>query len=253
MQYAGEGDLHKYLNNKFISLTWKEKLSALQDISWGLAFIHQGGLMHCDFHSGNVLVSSENSRERYHIGDLGLCRPIDQNSESETRVYGVLPYMAPEVIRGLPYTPAADIYSFGMIMWLIATGQPPFSNRPNDLHLAIDICNGVRPEIYKDIPECFCDLMKKCWDNDPLKRPSTKEICDLFIKWRCYSPQHKKIFEEADNILVQIPDMNSDPKSIYTSRLLDFPTLQQNFSTISNRIIIGKKIIIYYYDIMIMF
>src|ERR1044072_8019823 len=89
MKYAGEGDLHKYLNNRLINLTWKEKLLALQDISNGLAFIHQAGLMHCDFHGGNLLVSSENVRGKYHIGDLGLCRPINQNQEGETGVYGV--------------------------------------------------------------------------------------------------------------------------------------------------------------------
>ncbi|CAI2173721.1 18064_t:CDS:2 [Funneliformis geosporum] len=203
--------------------------------------------MHCDFHSGNLLVRSENSENskskrnwgRFHIGDLGLCRPIDQNQNqvNETGVYGILPYVSPEVIRGFPYTPAADIYSFGMIMWLLATGRQPFFNRPHDLHLAFDICDNVRPEIYTGIPECYSDLMKKCWDNDPLKRPSTKELCDLFIKWRFYSPEHKAIFEQAEKASKKFLNITNDPKAIYTSRFLNFPTLRKNFSTNNHKII----------------
>ncbi|RIA86791.1 kinase-like domain-containing protein, partial [Glomus cerebriforme] len=50
------------------------------------------------------------------ISDLGLCRPVNQPNVNND-VYGVLPYIAPEVLRGKPYTKAADIYSFGIIMW----------------------------------------------------------------------------------------------------------------------------------------
>ncbi|CAB4444235.1 unnamed protein product [Rhizophagus irregularis] len=51
---------------------------------------------------------------------------------NETSIYGVMPYVAPEVLKGNPYTQAADIYSFGMIMYVIATGNQPFANCAHD-------------------------------------------------------------------------------------------------------------------------
>ncbi|POG57991.1 kinase-like domain-containing protein, partial [Rhizophagus irregularis DAOM 181602=DAOM 197198] len=62
---------------------------------------------------------SDNYNELFII-DLGLCKPIDDSQDSDNddnEIYGILPYMAPEILRRNPYTPASDIYSFSMIMW----------------------------------------------------------------------------------------------------------------------------------------
>src|SRR6185437_11383308 len=98
--------------------------------------------------------------------------------------YGVIPYMAPEVLRGKPYTPASDIYSFAMIMWELTSLVPPFDDRPHDFHLSLSICKGERPEIIEGTPQCYIDLMKKCWDLDPLKRPSASELKFIIGNWR---------------------------------------------------------------------
>ena len=88
-----------------------------------------------------------------------------------TKICGVMPYVAPEVLRGKPYTQAADIYSFGMVMYFVATGRQPFDDRAHDQVLALNICNGIRPEINeKEAPKFYIDLMKNCWDPDPDKR-----------------------------------------------------------------------------------
>ena len=64
---------------------------------------------------------SDNHNELFII-DLGLCRPISDLQDFDNKVnkiYGVLPYMAPEILRKKPYTPASDIYSFSMIMFFL--------------------------------------------------------------------------------------------------------------------------------------
>jgi len=58
-----------------------------------------------------------------------------------------------------------------MIMWEFTSGIPPFSDRAHDLQLCLSICGGERPKIIENTPQCYIDLMKKCWDKDPLKRP----------------------------------------------------------------------------------
>src|SRR5205823_14989798 len=116
------------------------------------------------------------------ISDLGLSKPIDY-LKSNNDVYGVIPYMAPEVLRGKPYIPASDIYSFAMIMWELTSGVPPFDDRTHDFHLSLSICKGERPEIIEGTPQCYIDLMKKCWDLNPLRRPTTSELKFIIINW----------------------------------------------------------------------
>ncbi|UZO27070.1 uncharacterized protein OCT59_019278 [Rhizophagus irregularis] len=84
----------------------------------GLDNIHQKGLIHLihrDFHCGNILRSSGFIL----ITDLGLCRPVNvKSSQNECKeLYGVLPYVAPEVLRGKGYTQESDIYGFGIIAY----------------------------------------------------------------------------------------------------------------------------------------
>jgi len=104
MKYIEGGDLRKYLKSK--KLNFKDKLLRLVNISQGLKDIHQKGLVHRDFHPGNIL----NSEIHSFITDLGLCKPVSEVNQ-EKEIYGVLPYVAPEVLRKENYTPASDIYS----------------------------------------------------------------------------------------------------------------------------------------------
>ena len=67
-----------------------------------------------------------------------------------------------------------------MIMWELTTGCKPFANVEHDINLIYKIINGKHPEVTSDTPECFADLMKKCWDSDPEKRPSIIEIRGTF-------------------------------------------------------------------------
>ena len=148
MQYAWKGSLRQHLNNNFNELTWGKKLWILRDTAWGLANIHDKKLTHRDFHCGNILseIFSGNFYYPAAITDLGLCKPANEKSEkSEKRIYGVLPYVAPEVLRGKEYTQASDIYGFGIIAYEVFTGYPPYHDIDHDDSLAIRICNGQRP------------------------------------------------------------------------------------------------------------
>src|ERR1051325_4569697 len=120
MKYANEGSLRDCLKSKYNS--WFNTLTLLNKVVLGLQSIHESNLVHCDLHDGNIL-------EEY-ISDLGLCKPIDYfKNKANNDIYGVLPYVAPEVLRGKPYTPASDIYSFSMIMWELTSKVPPFNDR----------------------------------------------------------------------------------------------------------------------------
>ncbi|GBC39534.2 kinase-like domain-containing protein [Rhizophagus irregularis DAOM 181602=DAOM 197198] len=110
MQYASEGDLHKYLQKKFTEINWEQKISILYDISLGLQNIHRTNFVHRDLHSGNILVDLPSYYETCKIGDLGLSRHANGTS-SDNEIYGVVPYIAPEIFKGSAFSKESDIYS----------------------------------------------------------------------------------------------------------------------------------------------
>ncbi|RHZ65759.1 hypothetical protein Glove_311g16 [Diversispora epigaea] len=183
-----DDSLHKFLTKNFLNLRWKTKIDLLFTIAIGLCGLHDENLeklVHCDLHSGNILVTYSSDLYCASITDLGLCRRLADDlmikSDNKSNViYGSIPYIPPEVLRGNAFTREGDIYSFGGIMYEMATGKQPFYDRAHDTYLIIDICNGVRPKIpdimLDWIPQCYSDLMYKCWAGDPSERPTTEEL-----------------------------------------------------------------------------
>ena len=155
-----------------------DKYSILYFVAKNLLGLHQCNLVHGDFHSGNLLLSS--NYEGY-ISDFGLSKPADQPTKSK-EIYGVLPYIAPEVLRGKPYTKAADIYSFGIIMWEMTSGIPAFNNVPHDFNLSLRICKGLRPKIIEGTGVEYVKLMERCWNSDPNKRPTAEELYEYYFE-----------------------------------------------------------------------
>jgi serine/threonine protein kinase len=233
MDYANEGNLRKNLT-KIIENDWKQKLFMLYKIIYGLKVMHEEKLIHHDFHDGNIL---KNDNDVY-ISDLGLCKPLNSVLKQHD-IYGVIPFMAPEVLRGKPYTSASDIYSFSMIMWEFTSGVSPFNDRAHDLQLSLSICKGERPEIIENTPQCYVDLMKKCWNKDPLKRPSASKVTNIIKEWifRDYSMKIKNISKELKSNIMEFINApighrtsatESHPQACYTSRLLDFTSKKLN-------------------------
>ncbi|CAB4420312.1 unnamed protein product [Rhizophagus irregularis] len=237
------GSLRQHLNNNFISLSWRQKLRSLEYITYGLECIHNKGLIHYDFHCGNIL---SNFDEYAYVTDLGLCQPANVKSSQNRnkKIYGVLPYVAPEVLRGNEYTQKSDIYGFGIIAYEFCTGFPPYHDIAHDEFLAMKICQGLRPKCDYKIPQLVVDVINQCWDADPLKRPNADELAKLF--YELFIKVHKNkvdsvIFrqvKEADEFnkksssTVQSPSSSTStlsyithPQAVYTSRLLDFKNL----------------------------
>jgi len=167
---------------------------------------------------------------------LGLCRPVNQTLKkiSEKRdVYGVIPYIAPEILRRTHnYSESSDIYSFGMIMWEILHGKPPFNNIPHDVNLAINICEGLRPKIEKKrVPKWYISLMIKCWNKDLLKRPDIFEVRKIIAN-RYLTEIHRDSIS-ATNLpnkvrkVKRLSQISSHPEAVFTSRLLNYSNLPQ--------------------------
>jgi serine/threonine protein kinase len=241
LEYAHDGNLRDYLRNNFVNLRWKDKLNILKSIANNLFNIHKLNYIHRDLHSGNIL--------QFYIGgfgtkitDLGLSQSITNSKSSYySKVFGVLPYIAPEILDGRPYTTGSDIYSFGIIMTEVSTGKPPYGNISHDEELALAICNGSRPSVAKGTPKCYIDLVNQCLDANPEKRPSSKVLLETIRDWQFPSdnysrlkksfkePEVYKEFIDADNIIFKksIPEITIHSEANYTGRPMCFYNLPE--------------------------
>ncbi|RIB23523.1 kinase-like domain-containing protein [Gigaspora rosea] len=172
-RYANNGNLRHYLRSNFKKHIWKGKLLRLIDISKDLIKIHEAGYIYCDFDGGNILQRQEGlwleKIIKSYIADLGLSQ---NNKESILKkgIYGVLPYIAPEILLGQKYTQTTDIYSFGVVMAEITTGIPPFDGYLFNNDLAIEICRGLRSKFAPGTPDFYIKLAESCMNKNGLLR-----------------------------------------------------------------------------------
>src|SRR5215213_4355491 len=89
-----EGNLRGYLQKNHLNLTLKDRIIIFYYLCEALNSIHWKDLIHCDLHSGNILIDGGNC----YITDLGLCGPVDEKSSN--KVYGIVSYVASELLRG---------------------------------------------------------------------------------------------------------------------------------------------------------
>ncbi|RHZ83680.1 hypothetical protein Glove_88g25 [Diversispora epigaea] len=245
LNYAKDGNLREYLKINFNNINWKQKLFNLYNLSVNLVNIHKLDIVHQDFHPGNIL--SSNFKNYIRISDFGLSKLIgaNPNNPEKKNIFGVLPYIAPEVLSGdEEYTKAADVYSYGIIAYEMVTGFLPYPDIPHDKNLAMKICNGLRPKIPFHTPKLITRIIMRCWDARVTHRPTFKELDDEL--WKYYKDyddylegknkdseiviQIKKaeefsVNQESTNTTTTPLNYQTHPQAIYTSRLLNYSNL----------------------------
>ncbi|EXX53418.1 Mkk1p [Rhizophagus irregularis DAOM 197198w] len=214
-------DLRKYLQQNHNQLTWKDRMKIINEITLALYYIHFEKAIHRDLHSGNILYSQ--LANSWIISDLGFCGPADKSS---TSIYGNLPYIALEVIVGREYTFASDIYSIAILMWEISSGQTPFINYEHENDIVMNIINGIRPKIVPGTPLEYKNLMKECWDADPLKRPNILTLWNKIQKINLYyQNMSDELFKsEMDNLEMNRVEENYTSS---TSKIHNFGNLPE--------------------------
>ena len=140
----------------------------------------------------------------------------------------ILSELAPELLSGQgSYSQATDVYAFGMIMWEISSQEKPFHDLVHDKMLALRILKGFRPEITKETPPFYQDLIQKCWHSDPTQRPTAKEIYDFANEWneQEIKDQIKKSEEIRQKNIPMKKEKKTDKITFKTNHLLLFLTL----------------------------
>ena len=133
LEYCAGGTLRSHMLRP---LSLHDILNLTSDVLHGLAHAHQQGVIHCDIKPENVLLSYQNGRWRAKISDFGIAKLIqDRPNQKGLGQTGSPAYMAPERFYA-QYSPAADVYAVGVMLYELLVGQRPFSGSPTVLQSA---------------------------------------------------------------------------------------------------------------------
>jgi serine/threonine protein kinase/tetratricopeptide (TPR) repeat protein len=175
-------------------MTTTEALPIVTQLCAGLHAAHNAGVIHRDFKSSNVMLvmpgASTGSRSasqspRVVITDFGLAHAEEHHGQTLTRtgdIVGTPAYMSPEQIEGGLITPATDIYSLGIVIYEMLTGELPFSG-DTPLSTAIKRLKAPAPSPRLRIPdldERWEEVVARCLEREPRDRfGSTEEIVEV--------------------------------------------------------------------------
>src|SRR3989441_6453018 len=175
MEYVPGGTLQSRLQKGPLDLDELARLGA--DIGDALEAAHRLGFLHRDLKPGNVVLTAAGTPKILDFGLAGLLH-ASQTATDLTRsgaVFGSLPYMAPEQLRGEEGDSRTDVYAFGAMLYEMATGRRPFEkDRPEALmfeilHGATHPARSLRPETPAELDR----LIESCLSKNPESRPAS--------------------------------------------------------------------------------
>eukprot|EP01112_Ceratiomyxa_fruticulosa_P017013 TRINITY_DN5227_c0_g1_i3.p1 TRINITY_DN5227_c0_g1~~TRINITY_DN5227_c0_g1_i3.p1 ORF type:complete len:533 (-),score=109.32 TRINITY_DN5227_c0_g1_i3:61-1659(-) len=158
-------------------LKWADKMQILLDVANGLNHLHNSQIAHGNLHPGNIVISESYKAQitHYSLQNIKSLMSIAGSSNGSTFFFG---FQAPEVASsGIAQVPA-DIYSFGVLMWYLATERTPYSNYklPNQVIGLQQTTLHPDLELLKDTPESYDRLIEGCWAVKPKDRRGMSHI-----------------------------------------------------------------------------
>ncbi|KAF0495981.1 kinase-like protein [Gigaspora margarita] len=152
--------------------TWGDKTVVLKSLNNDTNEIYINAFI--NEHSKNILVH----HQRMIIADFGISKHIDE--VTMVKAGGMFAYLEPRCFADPKYKcdKRSDIYSFGVILWEISSGRPPFDSYEHKIAIVMQVNSGVREIPVKNTPDIYVDLYKRCWDQDPGKRPKIMEVLE---------------------------------------------------------------------------
>ncbi|MBG0815725.1 serine/threonine protein kinase [Planomonospora sp. ID82291] len=145
-------------------------------VATALTAIHGAGVVHRDLKPSNVLLSPVGPR----VIDFGIARALDTLSgvTGTGEIIGTPRYMAPEVLRGEPVSPACDVFSWGCLVAFAASGRAPFGGEA--LHAVLYQVLNTEP-VLEGMESALRELVTHAMDKDPARRPTSQQLLDHLV------------------------------------------------------------------------
>ncbi|KAM8853968.1 mitogen-activated protein kinase kinase kinase 10 [Synchiropus picturatus] len=180
MEYARGGALNRALAGKKVHpkvlVNWAVQIATGMDYLHSQAFVP---IIHRDLKSSNILILEPLERDdlsgkTLKITDFGLAREWHQTTKMSAA--GTYAWMAPEVIKLSLFSKSSDVWSFGVLLWELLTGEVPY-REIDALAVAYGVAmNKLTLPIPSTCPEPFAQLLAECWSPIPHGRPSFSSI-----------------------------------------------------------------------------
>mmetsp|Transcript_19289 Transcript_19289/g.31568 ORF Transcript_19289/g.31568 Transcript_19289/m.31568 type:complete len:914 (-) Transcript_19289:355-3096(-) len=170
-------------------------LRMVLDVARGINYLHHSGIIHRDLKALNLLVDTNLVVK---VADFGLSRTKNiSETLTQTNAVGTPAWMAPESLRGEPYTEKSDVYSFGVVLWEIAARSPPWQElHPMQIPIAVGQ-QGRRLPIPPSARPWLKQLMTRCFAEPPPMRPSFDEILAVLEQTLAYVQQQVAVRNDA--------------------------------------------------------
>jgi serine/threonine protein kinase len=186
MERANGGNLEEYLLSTKLSTA--QIWSLFMDIVNGLNYLHKHGIIHRDLKPSNLLLQFSESEglPRLLISDFGECEILNELAPRlRTGATGTLEYMAPELLMQSEgkyldtFDPKADLWSLGVILYLMVYGKTPWRDLDDVDVLKTDILE--TDVVFEPCDDRLLALMKMLMHRDASKRPSCQDILDMQV------------------------------------------------------------------------
>ncbi|XP_006367164.1 serine/threonine-protein kinase STY17-like isoform X1 [Solanum tuberosum] len=174
-EFMSRGSIYNFLHKQKGAFKLPTLLKVAADVSKGMNYLHQNNIIHRDLKTANLLMDEHGAVK---VGDFGVAR-VQAQTGVMTAETGTYRWMAPEVIEHRPYDHKADVFSFGIVLWELLSGEIPYAHL-TPLQAAIGVVQqDLRPRIPEHAHPKLVELVEKCWQQDPTQRPDFSEILDI--------------------------------------------------------------------------
>lgn len=166
--------LQSILDNNGLRNKTSQRLRYSLHICSALLYCHQKQVLHGDVKPQNVLV--EAFSDVCKLCDFGCSLKI---GTEHSPMQGSAGYAAPEVLQTGQSSTASDVYSFGITLWQLITGERPYKDMRTHTVIYKVVASGLRPplpSVFRPEDEAYIALIKNCWSQYPLDRPTIKEV-----------------------------------------------------------------------------
>src|SRR5258708_11880621 len=144
-------------------------MRVVRDVLSALAFAHARGILHRDIKPANILISADGSAK---LADLGIARPKDSSLTIAGTLMGTPNYMPPEQVKGKPATQRSDLFSLGIVLFEMLTGEKPFvgADIPTILRSVVEDPTPSLRERNRELPEVYERFVHRLTAQSPAER-----------------------------------------------------------------------------------